>query len=78
MREGDRVWLADRDGRLDIRTVEVFSRGREEILVGGLAEGDRVVVSRLRSPVPGMALRVRAPEGDEVSAGEAPEGGAGR
>lgn len=59
LRDGDTVWLMDNDGRLEIRKVEVAFRGRDEVLVtGGLQPGEKLVVSTLAAPVPGMLLRV--------------------
>lgn len=62
LREGDRVWRVDVDDTLLSGPVKVVRRMRETVLVsGGLSDGDRVVTSRLASPVPGMKLRVKAP-----------------
>lgn len=56
----DRVWIMTDDFRLDIRPVEIAYRGREHIFVtGGLQPDDRLIVSDIPSPVPGMALRLR-------------------
>ncbi len=58
LREGDRVWLMDAEGRLAIRDVTVLRRRRDTVLVGGgLAEGEQLVTNRIAFPVPGMALR---------------------
>ena len=57
LREGDRIYV-EKDGRLVIRDVSVVWRRPETVLVGrGLKSGDRVVLSRLATPVDGMALR---------------------
>ena len=59
-REQSRVWLVDADNRLAFAHVQVLRRLRESVLVsGGLRDGDRVVTSRLPSPVPGMKLRLK-------------------
>ncbi len=59
LREGDRVWVA-KDGKLDERPVRIAWREKRTVLVReGLQDGDRVVTSRIPSPLPGMALRVR-------------------
>ncbi len=60
---GDRVWLADGEGRLRERRVEVLRRDRGRVVVNaGLARGDRVVVSPLEAPVDGSRVDpVRAP-----------------
>ncbi len=63
LREGDRVWRVDADNRLLSGPVTVLRRLRETVLVSeGLADGDRVITSRLASPVPGMQLRVKPSE----------------
>jgi len=71
LREGDRVFLADAEDRLRIRPVEVAQRGREEVVVqGGLAAGERVILSALSVPVEGMPVRPAADEGGAVAASE--------
>ena len=60
LRENDQVWLADADDRLVVRDVEVLWRQGDELAVGDVfAPTDRLVVSPLTTPVPGMALRPR-------------------
>jgi RND family efflux transporter MFP subunit len=62
LRNGRQVWVMTADGTLDVRTVEVVGRTREEVLVGaGLADGEVVVSSWIETPVRGMALRTAAP-----------------
>jgi len=57
LREGDKVWIL-KDGKLQIRQVEVAYRQRETVLVrGGLSEGEEVITSRVDTPVEGMAVR---------------------
>ena len=69
-RRGERffVHLVDGEGRLAEREVSVVFLSREEAVVDrGLAPGERVVVSRLAAPVPGMAVRVKdAPSEDRA------------
>ncbi len=65
LREGDRLWLVNGKGLLDIREVKVLWRRVDEVLVDThLAPDERIVVSRLQSPVPGMVLRDNSREGD--------------
>lgn len=67
LRSGDSVWVVTPDGRLEIRAVRVAYRGPDGVIVdAGLAEGDRVVVSRLDPVVDGMRVKVRADEGGEA------------
>jgi RND family efflux transporter MFP subunit len=69
-REGERsVWVVDAADRLRSRRVDVLRSGRDEVVIrGGLAAGERVLVSPLETAVEGMAVRplltslVRAPE----------------
>ena len=63
VREGDLVWVVDAENRLVIREVEEARRLGDQILVRkGLAAGDKVVTSRVASPVEGMALRIKGAE----------------
>lgn len=61
LHDADTVWVMSPDNTLEIRSVEVEWRGEHEAVVRtGLAPGDRVVLSNLGAPVPGMNL-VEAP-----------------
>ncbi len=60
IREGDKAWVMNGDGRLEIRPVEILFRGRDEVLVqGGIAEGESLIVSDLPAAVEGMQLRLQ-------------------
>lgn len=65
LRDDGRVWTVDDENRLAFRDVEPVWETAEEILVRGLETGDRVVLSRIGTPVAGMELRV----GDDEMAG---------
>jgi RND family efflux transporter MFP subunit len=53
----DRVYVLDRESRLDIRPVEVsFRQGEEAVLKSGVKAGDRIVVSDLVPAIRGMLL----------------------
>jgi RND family efflux transporter MFP subunit len=70
IRDGDTLWIMDGDNRLDVRTIEIAFRGPEQVLVtGGVEDGERLVVSPLPAPAPGMALRLA----EGPSEGDAPE-----
>lgn len=57
LRNGDRVWVMNGEDLLEVRDVEVAWRMRDAVLVAaGLAPGDRVVTSRISTPIPGMRL----------------------
>lgn len=56
----DRLFVADSGNRLELRSVDVIHKGDETIAVrSGIAVGDRVIVSPLDYPVPGMAVDPR-------------------
>jgi len=62
LRDNERIWIADGDSRLEIRTVETLWRDRDTVLVrDGLSAGERLVISDLAAPVDGMPLEVEAP-----------------
>jgi RND family efflux transporter MFP subunit len=57
LRAGDRVWLAGDDKLLRIRDADVLWRRKKTVLIANLLQpGERLVVSELKSPLPGMAL----------------------
>ena len=59
LREEERVWVYNVQGKLEIRQVEVALRRRDSVLIqAGLADGDRVVTSSLPAALPGMRLQV--------------------
>jgi len=70
IRDGDRVWIMDEQGNLDIRPVEIAFRARDHVLVtGGISAGDKLVTSNLPSPVQGMALRIMGEEDQPSTSG---------
>ncbi len=71
-RDNDRIWVLDKNGTLDIRKVSPLWRDEDFILLDkGLAEGERVVLSSLSTPVQGMRLRTV----EETTAQAEPYGG---
>lgn len=55
---GDSVWVMDANDRLSIRKIHILLKQKEYNLVReGLKDGDRVITSRLGTPLPGMILR---------------------
>ncbi len=59
LRDNARVWVADQDDKLEIRQVRTVWRDADTVVLEqGLQPGDRVVVSDLAAPVPGMDLKV--------------------
>lgn len=58
VREDGTVWIATKENQLLMQPVHVAWRGRDDVYVDrGLSPGDRVIVSRLVTPVPGMKIR---------------------
>jgi len=69
----DRVHVIDSEGRLHLRPVEVLRTEQERVVIAsGLAPGERVSLSPLRSAVEGMRVRVAAEPSEEGSGPEAP------
>jgi len=67
IRDGNKVWIMDPEDKLDIRPVEIAFRGRDRVMIAkGISAGERLIVSRLATPVQGMPLRVRT-DGPAVS-----------
>jgi hypothetical protein len=66
--DGNKAWLMDEEGRLEIREVEILFKNQNEVMVGdGLRSGERLVVTQLSSPVAGIPLRLEALGGDADS-----------
>jgi len=71
LREGGRVWVMNADDRLDLRPVKVAWSAEDTVLVhvfgedgAGLRDGERIVMSTIPAPVPGMLLRVEGEDGE--------------
>lgn len=61
VRAGDRLWLVDGEGRLAVRQAEVVWRRKDELLVRAeIMAGERLVVSRLQAPLPGMKVEIES------------------
>jgi len=58
LREGDVIWVKDSQDKLQIRKVSVVWRRKDDVLVNvNLEDGDAVILSRLRSPLPGINIK---------------------
>lgn len=69
LRNDREIWLADREGKLAIRPVEIIWRDETQVLVrDGLQSGDLLIISNLAVPVDGMAVRVDQGAGPELEA----------
>ena len=63
LHEGDKLYVVDAEERLQIRDVHPVWREQHRILVAsGLSEGDRVVTSRIGTPLPGLKLHIISPD----------------
>jgi RND family efflux transporter MFP subunit len=59
LRGTDQVYIANADGTLSIRTVNVLSSTRDRVVLGsGLDIGDSIIVSPIRGAVEGMKIEV--------------------
>jgi RND family efflux transporter MFP subunit len=59
LRDQSSVWVAGKDGKLEIRDVRVIWRDTRTVLLkDGLQPGERVIVTDLATPVGGMAIEV--------------------
>jgi RND family efflux transporter MFP subunit len=66
LREGDTLFLADKEDRLEIRAVQVLRATPHRVyLHNDIEAGDRVVTTAIPVPLPGMALQPRAAAGAE-------------
>ncbi|MCI5120485.1 MAG: efflux RND transporter periplasmic adaptor subunit [Candidatus Electrothrix sp. AUS4] len=63
LREGNRLWVVNGEGLLSFRDAQVRWRRAGEVLVEAeIGPDERVVISRLQSPIPGMKVREEAEE----------------
>jgi len=62
LREGNRIWLVGGDNKLVFRQAEVIWRRSDDVLVRcDILPGEKLVTSRLGSPLPGDEVRVHVP-----------------
>ena len=72
LRAGNRVYIVNEKSRLEIRQVSVIHSSTTEAIIGtGLSPNDRVIVSSIRNPIPGMTLAAINTHGaSSLAAGE--------
>ena len=72
LRDNDRVWVVDAQDRLQVRRARVVWESDQTLLLDSktLADGDRVVISRVSGLIPGTTVRTRS-----VDVGPTPGGG---
>jgi multidrug efflux pump subunit AcrA (membrane-fusion protein) len=65
VREGNRLWVMDEEDRLAVRDVEIiWSRKDDVLLANHIQPGERIITSRISTPIPGMLLRIDNGEED--------------
>jgi RND family efflux transporter MFP subunit len=75
LRAGNKIWLLNQGGRLEIRQVEVMGSDGVRVVVGrGLDEQDCIVLSHIASPLAGMELRTKEPDGPAPTRSQIGEG----
>lgn len=68
LHEGRNVWVY-KEGKLEIRQVDILFKGKEFVIVqGGVEPGESIITSSISSPVNGLLLR-RADLGNETGKG---------
>src|SRR6056297_3260987 len=66
LHDGNRVYLAGEDDKLEIREVEIVRSTPREVYVSGPVDAeDRVIITAIPAPVPGLKLNVREAAGAE-------------
>lgn len=59
LRDNTHIWLADADGKLEIRKVQTIWRDSDMVLIkNGLTPGAQLIISDLATPISGMAVQV--------------------
>ncbi len=73
LREGGKVWVMGEGDKLEIRDVDIVWRTSDHVFVrAGVTAGERLVVSRIGTPVAGMALRTGPTSAADAAPTEAP------
>jgi len=68
LREGERIWVVDADNTLHIRDTEILWTRRETVIIANVINpGEQLVISGLRTALPGMKVN---PQSDAPSATE--------
>ena len=62
IKDGNMVYIVDEDDRLQVRTVNIVWSSTNHVLVRGLEEGEKLIVSDVPAPVEGMKVSVAPPE----------------
>ncbi|MFT7620229.1 MAG: multidrug efflux pump subunit AcrA (membrane-fusion protein) [Planctomycetota bacterium] len=69
LHDGKIVWVAGKDDKLEIREVEPIWSSKEHVFISSdqLKSGERLIVSVIPTPVPGLALRPRLKRDSETN-----------
>ena len=60
LHEGNTVHIFSDDHTLQVRTINIIFRDREQVLISsGIREGEQIITTSLSTPVAGMALKLR-------------------
>ncbi|MDZ7791579.1 MAG: efflux RND transporter periplasmic adaptor subunit [Xanthomonadales bacterium] len=66
LRDGDRLFIADNEDRLEIRNVNVIRSTAERVYLGDAVEvGERVITTAIAAPVQGSQLKVRESQSND-------------
>lgn len=77
--DGNTIWLMDKEGHLDIRTIQIAFRNRDQVIVDeGITDGERLIISPLASPIAGIPLRLAGEETPDQKDGMAGQRGKGK
>lgn len=64
LHDGNKVWLMDEDGTLEIRPVHIIFRDLDHVIINGdIQEGEKVITSSLTAPIEGTPLRLVSGQG---------------
>ena len=66
LRAGGRVFIMNDENLLEVQVCVAHATNDMAYLSSGISEGDRVIVSPIRNPVPGMALSAIQEAADPV------------
>ncbi|MCG8465970.1 MAG: hypothetical protein MI750_14140, partial [Xanthomonadales bacterium] len=68
LQPNNQLLISNNDNKLEIRDVEVIRATPETAYVGGgLAAGEKVIITNIAAPIPGIALRTEAPSIETLS-----------
>jgi RND family efflux transporter MFP subunit len=58
VREGNTVWVMNKEGKLEIRSIEIVSGDKHNVIIEkGIEDGDAIILSNLPVAIPGMDVK---------------------